>query len=1607
MLSPTVSAWHRMLRAAALLSVCVVTVGTGGPATAGPPAATRAATVPAGTVLPAGAAVDRTPAASTLAATDLAGCPRSVWHDNDVPAVSATTSSEAVEVGVKFRTDRDGYLTGVRFYKGAGNTGTHIGRLWSTLGEKLAEATFTGESATGWQQVSFSQPVRVAAGTTYTVSYYAPAGRYSYTYDFFATAGLVRPPLSLLRNGASGPNGVYHLGPGYPTSTYRSINYWVDPVYDSTSAESCPASIWTDTQSPAQAAIASASSVELGVKFRASQDGFIQGIRFFKGAGNTGTHIGRLWSRTGAKLAEATFVAESGTGWQQAWFAQPVAVSAGTTYVASYLAPNGHYAFTAAAFAAAGVTRGPLTALPDGADGGNGVYLYGTGGFPVNTFNSANYGVDVLFTAASALACPCSVFPGTGEPSVQETTDAAAVELGLRFRPLRSGFIKGIRFYKAAHNSGTHIGSLWSNAGVSLARVTFTNETSAGWQQALFSNPVAVTAGTTYVASYLAPVGRYPFDESYFATDNAIRGPLAGLANGVGGGNGVYRYGGGFPSSTYLSANYWVDVVFDVAAQDTTAPVIIAQSPGPGAPAVATGARLSVRFSEAVVGSSVSISVQNPAAAAVSGTTSFDPTTNSAQFVPSAPLSPYTDYQVSVSGTRDAAGNVMAPATWMFTTAIDPLSGPGGPIGIITDNSVPYSSYYAEILRTEGLNEFSVLPIGSLSASALAGVDVAILSDIPVTDAQVAVLTAWVNGGGRLIAMGPDPRLAPLLGLAPTGTTLTNGYLAVDPSTGPGAGITTATMQFHGTADRYTTAGATTIATLYSSATAATANPAVTMRPVGTAGGQAAAFTFDLARSVALTRQGNPAWAGQERDNAPPIRSDDLFFGGTSAPDWVDLSKVAIPQADEQQRLLANMIELVNRDRRPLPRFWYLPAGAKAVVVSTGDDEAPGTNGTAGRFNRYVANSPAGCSLDDWQCLRFTSYVWPSVGLTDAQARAFDQQGFEVALHAQNNCNDFTPASLEADYASQLVGFNQKYLSIPPPQTARYHCIVYSDWDSQPRTEYRHDIRLDANYYYWPGSWIQNRPGFMTGSGIPMRFTDLNGQVIDVYQATTQMTNESGQTYPFTVNTLLDKALGPEGYYGVFTANMHDSNQPTSFEDDQLVASAQNHGVPVTTARNVMHWLDARDASSFSAVNWSANTLTFTVSAARFSRGLTALLPTAGVGGTTLSTLSRDGSPVSFTRVTVKGIEYAQFAAASGGYTGTYTVPAAAVSAASAVTPAADGTATVTWSSTVPANADISYATTPSGVDSQQGHEVVGESTRDHRVQLRGLVPGTTYYYRVRSRDARGRTVQWPAAGQVASFSTPAADTTAPAVSDLRITPLPDSTVRVSWHTDEPATSRVAFGTSAGTLDHLGRDDAMVTSHLVVLSNLDAQRQFHLRVSSADAAGNIASFPASGTAPIGFVTAAAGVADQTRVGFRTGLATGSLVVTGPGVADLTLTPRSAPGAPQSTGAFVSRVLDAAQITAWQVGVWDADVPAGTTVTVSVRTGNAAAPDASWSPWTAVTGSGATLAVPPGQYLQYRVELTAGAAAVPALHWIGFIHGGVLPGAARRTQHSAG
>jgi hypothetical protein len=139
-------------------------------------------------------------------------------------------------------------------------------------------------------------------------------------------------------------------------------------------------------------------ALELGVKFRASVSGTINGIRFYKTTGNSGTHIGELYSSAGALLAQATFVNETADGWQQVLFSTPVSINANTTYVAAYFSGNGNYVSTDGYFSSSAV-NGSLTELADGTDGPNGLYIYtATAAFPANSYKQSNYWVDVVFT---------------------------------------------------------------------------------------------------------------------------------------------------------------------------------------------------------------------------------------------------------------------------------------------------------------------------------------------------------------------------------------------------------------------------------------------------------------------------------------------------------------------------------------------------------------------------------------------------------------------------------------------------------------------------------------------------------------------------------------------------------------------------------------------------------------------------------------------------------------------------------------------------------------------------------------------------------------------------------------------------------------------------------------------------------------------------------------------------------------------------------------------------------------------------------------------------------------------------------------------------------
>jgi hypothetical protein len=1220
-----------------------------------------------------------------------------------VPAGSTGTDGSALELGVKFRTNVAGFINGVRFYKTSGNSGTHTGELYSSTGTRLAQAVFSGETATGWQQVLFSSPVAVTPGTTYIAAYFSSAGNYTSTTSYF-TAAVTDGPITALADGTDGSNGIYIYSttPAFPTNTYRQSNYWVDAIFSSTPPPpvanagvnqiiSLPVSsatlngsgstgaissyAWTLISGPNTAGITTPNAMSTSVT------GLIQGVYVFQLSINSGTSTSQA---TVTVNPPPPPTANAGSN-------QTVSLPASSTTLDGSASTGiiSSYAWTEIS----GPTNAVITFASAVSTPVNGL-VQGTYLFQLSVNNGASLSqvtVNVITVNTST-----TIFT-TQIPAGGTGTDGTSIELGVKFQTTISGFVTGVRFYKTTGNSGTHTGELYSSTGTRLAQAVFSNETATGWQQVLFSTPVAITAGTTYVASYLSSAGNYTNTLGYF-NNSLTNGAVTALADGSDGPNGVYIYTTTptFPTSSYQKSNYWVDVIFNsyVPPPDTTTLKMIVAFPGSALTAVSTNTKIDLFFNKSLTPSSVSgssVFLQN-GASAVASSVAYNSADSSITLTPSSPLSSGVNYKMTIKGgaasnaLKDGSGNAYANDTvWSFTTALAavpviPANGPGGPILLISSTANPFSRYPAEILRAEGWNAFNALDISGITQTELNKYDVVILGEIQLTANQVILLTAWVNAGGTLICFHPDPQLLGLLGLTTTGTKFGNKYLLINTTSGPGVGIVNQPIQYHDSAELYNiNAGTNILATLYSDPNTATVYPAITSVNVGIAGGQAIAFAFDLAKSVVYTRQGNPAWVGQKRDgNIPPIRSDDLFYGNASfdpQPDWVNLNNVAIPQADELQRMLSNIIMAGNYDHKPLPRFWFLPKGKKAAIVMTGDDHALG--GTIGRFNQYMtlSSSNTAAAVSDWDAIRSTSFMYPNTPMTNAQMAYFQNQGFEMGLHLNPDCGVWTPATLQDYFTLQAGEFAAAFRVAAPQVSHRIHCLAWSDWASLPKTELQRGIRLNVSYYYWPDVWVNNRPGMFTGSGMPMRFADTDGSLIDAYQVPSQMTDESGQVYPSTVDALLGKATGPEGYYGVFCANMHTDNA-VSASSDAIIASAQALQIPVVSARQMLVWLDARNNSTFSNYSWSNNQLGFTVVQDPNALNLQGMLPVTVSAGSFVS-LTQNGTAIPTTMQTIKGIVYVFFNATAGNYVANYggTSSSAAKPENLAILPTADSSA--------------------------------------------------------------------------------------------------------------------------------------------------------------------------------------------------------------------------------------------------------------------------------------------------------------------------------------------
>lgn len=286
------------------------------------------------------------------------------------------------------------------------------------------------------------------------------------------------------------------------------------------------------------------------------------------------------------------------------------------------------------------------------------------------------------FRTSGVNACPCSLLSATSKPAISDSGDSNALTVGLRFIPSVDGTISGLRFYRDASNTGVHTGKLYTATGTEVASLTFPT-TDPGWQTASFSAPVAVTGGTTYVASVFMPDGHYSLAPQFFAT-SVVNGPLTGL-------QGTYGYGSNaFPNASYNNSHYYVDVSFTTAVPE--APAVTSVSPD-GTFLAQTDSVVTAAFARAIDPSTLQFTVSAPSGQ-VPGTTTYDSATMTATFQPTERLATGTSFTGSVTASSVSGIAMASPRSWQFSTVAP--SPVGDTYSLYSANDRPAISAYPD-----------------------------------------------------------------------------------------------------------------------------------------------------------------------------------------------------------------------------------------------------------------------------------------------------------------------------------------------------------------------------------------------------------------------------------------------------------------------------------------------------------------------------------------------------------------------------------------------------------------------------------------------------------------------------------------------------------------------------------------------------------------------------------------------------------------------------------------------------------------------------------------------------------------------------------------------
>ncbi len=606
---------------------------------------------------------------------------------------------------------------------------------------------------------------------------------------------------------------------------------------------------------------------------------------------------------------------------------------------------------------------------------------------------------------------------------------------------------------------------------------------------------------------------------------------------------------------------------------------------------------------------------------------------------------------------RPAAGVASRPA----------LPGAAAPHVLLIDAGAGFAAFLAEMLGAEGVIGVVTHAAASASPDVLATAGVVAVHGATLSAAWIDGLESFVKRGGLLVGIAPGAALLARFGVQDAGTLAATGvHVSHRTDESP--------LRLHVEGRRWTAPGAVVDATFAGDVAA----PAAVR--VAHGDGHAVLWAFDVAHNVALIRQGNPAWADTNRDDLPQQQVVDAMVG------WLRPETLARPDADLYQQAVSAALAAGTGVVGPMPLLDYFPGAARSVLVATSDAHGNGAAVLEALVRRvesfdgrlsiyYTPPSTTGWRLTARRA-RWTLGRLPVVGdafLSDLGppspqlVESWRARGHEFAPHPRADEGvDLESGLAQAWKEFDDDGYGTAHLSV------RTHKILWSGWVGTAQAQRRRGVRMNLDAYHLgpalrraDGGWAH---GHVIGSGLPLRFVDESGALVDCYQQPTQIVDEhlvgefggienlsAEEAVQVATGIIQDATTGaPAALCGQFHADGFVGTpariRAAEILLDGTLAACRSAGVPVWTAERWTAFLDARRAAVVTARAWQADSGRLTTSVALgpdLESGVSLLLP-ADLAGRTISRVTVGGGAVATESTTRGGREWARVLVAPG-----------------------------------------------------------------------------------------------------------------------------------------------------------------------------------------------------------------------------------------------------------------------------------------------------------------------------------------------------------------------